>query len=138
MEKLGAPAGSWTVAPDVAFAYRSEYSLTAENEGEVAALRERLATVRDGGTAVVALVPSSLVHQKMGEGYVELLGAVVADLRRRGAHVLVMPNATRAGLDVPRNNDITVIALLRERLGAGAEDVDYVDYDLNTAAIRSL
>jgi polysaccharide pyruvyl transferase WcaK-like protein len=138
LEGLGAPAGSWTVAPDVAFAYRPEYSLTAENDGQVAAQRERLATVRAGGTDVVALVPSSLVHQKMGEEYVELLGTLVADLRRHGAHVLVMPNATRAGVAVPRNNDLTVVALLRESLGAGTDDVSYVDFDLNTASIRSL
>ena len=58
-------AGSRSVAPDVAFAYRPEYSLTAENDHLVADLLERLARVRASGTDVVALVPSSLVHQKM-------------------------------------------------------------------------
>jgi colanic acid/amylovoran biosynthesis protein len=54
-----------------------------------------------------------------------------------------MPNATRARVDVPRNNDITVISRLRDRIAAEPEGIDasalsYVDFDLNTASIRSL
>jgi colanic acid/amylovoran biosynthesis protein len=145
MDGLGAPAGSWTVAPDVAFAYRPEFSLTTESEQQVAQLRDRLADRRNAGTDVVGLVPSSLVNQKMtsdGQDYVGLLLTLVRDLHERGAHVLVMPNATRAGLDVPRNNDITVITQLRDRAEAGAwidpSAITYVDFDLNTASIRSL
>jgi polysaccharide pyruvyl transferase WcaK-like protein len=144
--QLGVPAGSWSVAPDVAFAYRPEYSLTVENEERVADLRERLARLRAAGTDVVALVPSSLVDGKTtadGGDYVGLLCTLVRDLLRRGAHVLVMPNATRAGLDVRRNNDITVITRLRDRVAAEPDGVDpaelsWVDFDLNTASIRSL
>ena len=145
MGDLGVPAGCWSVAPDVAFAYRPEYSLTAENDRLVADLLERLARVRASGADVVALVPSSLVHQKMtgqGRDYVALLRTIVDDLHARGLHVLVMPNATRAGLDVPRNNDINVISRLRDRIAAEPDGIDafalsYVDFDLNTASIRS-
>jgi len=146
MRGLGVPDSSWSVAPDVAFAYRPEYSLTTENDHLVADLRERLAGLRAAGTEVVALVPSSLVHQKMtgqGRNYVALLRTLVRDLQAGNRHVLVMPNATRAGLDVPRNNDITVINRLRERIAAEPDGIEqsalsYVDFDLNTASIRSL
>ena len=146
MEQLGAPAGSWSVAPDVAFAYRPEYSLTAENDERVAALRERLAALVTAGTDVVAVVPSSLVNRKIaatGGDYVGLLHALVCDLHQGGTHVLVMPNATRAGVAAGRNNDITVITALRERIAADPSGVDpaavsYVDFDVNTASIRSL
>jgi colanic acid/amylovoran biosynthesis protein len=60
---------------------------------------------RLSGTDVVALVPSSLVHQKMtgqGRDFVALLRTIVSDVHVRGLHVLVMPNATRIGLDVTR------------------------------------
>jgi colanic acid/amylovoran biosynthesis protein len=144
--QLGVPPDSWSVAADVAFAYRPEYSLTCENEQQVAGLRERLAELRRTGTDVVALVPSSLVHRKMahsGGDYVALLRNLVHDLHRRGAHVLVMPNATRAGTDTSRNNDIAVINQLRRLLAAEPDGIDrsavsYVEFDLNTAAIRSL
>lgn len=145
MDRLGAPADSWSVAPDVAFAYRPEFSLTTENLQHVIALRDRLSGLRIAGTDVVGLVPSSLVNQKMtgdGQDYVALLLTLVRDLYGRGAHVLVMPNATREGLDVPRNNDITVINQLRDRVTAEAgidpAAITYVDFDLNTASIRSL
>ena len=146
MDGLGVPAESWSVAPDVAFAYRPEYSLTTENDQQVSALLNRGADLRSAGTDVVGLVPSSLVNQKMtseGQDYVGLLLAVVRDLHKRGVHVLVMPNATRAGLDAPRNNDITVVNQLRGRIMAEPDGIDpdavsYVDFDLNTASIRTL
>jgi polysaccharide pyruvyl transferase WcaK-like protein len=146
MERLGAPAGSWSVAPDVAFAYQPEYSLTSENDERVAAARAELATARAAGTDVVGLVPSSLVNRKIagtGGDYVGLLRTLVGDLQRRGAHVLVMPNATRAGVAAGRNNDITVITQLRDRIAADPSGVDpaaitYIDVDVNTASIRSL
>jgi len=49
---------------------------------------------------------------------VALLRTIVGDLYARDLHVLVMPNATRARVDVPRNNDITVISRLRDRIAA--------------------
>jgi len=59
-----------------------------------------------------------------GRDYVALLRTIVDDLHARGLHVLVMPNATRAGLDFPRNNDITVISRLRDRIRAKPEGID--------------
>lgn len=146
LAKLQVPPDTWSVAPDVAFAYRPEYSLTVENDDRVAKLVERLEQVRTGGADVVALVPSSLVNRKMandGRDYVTLLWRLVRDLHQRGTHVLVMPNATRAGVAATRNNDITVVTQLRERITAQPDGIDpdavsYVDFDVNTAGIRSL
>lgn len=146
LERLRVPAQRWSVAPDVAFAYRPEYSLTSENDARVEELRDRLTRLRAAGTQIVAVVPSSLVDQRMsrsGGDYLDLLRTLVRDLLQRGVHVLVLPNATRAGLSVPRNNDITVVTRLRDRLASdpeppGPEAVSYVDFDLNTASIRSL
>lgn len=146
MTQLAAPAQSWSVAPDVAFGYRPEFSLTAENDDRVAALRTRIEQLREAGTDVVAIVPSSLVDSKMtaeGKDYVGLVRSLIASLHHRGAHVLVMPNATRAGVDAPRNNDLFAIARLRDRLRAEPDGIDsdavsIVDFDLNTASIRAL
>jgi polysaccharide pyruvyl transferase WcaK-like protein len=146
MEQLGVPADSWSVAPDVAFAYQPEYSLTRENDERVAATRADLEKVRTTGTDIVGLVPSSLVNRQTaakGGDYVGLLRTLVCDLHRRGAHIVVMPNATRAGVAGGRNNDITVITQLRDRITADPSDLDpsaitYVDFDVNTASIRSL
>jgi colanic acid/amylovoran biosynthesis protein len=146
MRHLTVPPGAWSVAPDVAFAYRPEYSLTAENDDQVTKLTEHLAQVRADGTDIVALVPSSLVNRKVasaGGDYVGLLRKLVRDLHHRGTYVLVMPNATRAGVEASRNNDITVVSQLRERIlsqtdGIDPDAVSYVDFDVNTASIRSL
>lgn len=146
LEQLGVPADSWSVAPDVAFGYLPSYSMTTENDSEVSKLHERLVELRAAGTDVVAVVPSSLVNKSMtneGRDYVALLRTLVQDLHSRGAHVLVMPNATRAGEESSRNNDITVIIQLRDRISREPNGIDqsaisYVDFDLNTASIRSL
>jgi colanic acid/amylovoran biosynthesis protein len=141
LEQLGAPAESWSVAADVAFAYRPEFSLTVENEQQVARLRERLAGIRASGTEVVGLVPSSVVDRKLakeGGDYLALLVTLVRDLHQRGLHVLVLPNATRAAVAAARNNDLAVITRLRQRLAAQPEGIDQavvrdVVIDHNTA-----
>ncbi|AYY14896.1 hypothetical protein EF847_21625 [Actinobacteria bacterium YIM 96077] len=146
VRQLGVRSDRWSIAADLAFAYRPGDSLTSENEEAVNKLRAHLERIRDGGTSVVALVPSSLVWKKMareGGDYVSLLHGLIGDLHQRGLHVLVMPNATRADTDASRNNDIAVIRKLRERIDTDPANVDsdgvsYVDVDLNTASIRSL
>ncbi|NEE01224.1 polysaccharide pyruvyl transferase family protein [Phytoactinopolyspora halotolerans] len=143
---LGVPDDRWSVAADVAFAYRASDSLTRENDERVDELAARLDRIRAGGTDVVAVVPSSLVMQKMntdGTDYCALLEHLLSHLTAAGRHVLVLPNATRAGTDQLRNNDIAVITQLRERIAADPAGIDpqavsYVDFDLNTASIRRL
>ena len=146
VQELGVPDDVWSVAPDVAFAYQEAYSLTDEHAAEVDAVARTIEASRREGRRVAALVPSSLVFQKMtagGEDYVQILAEVVEHLQRRGLAIVVVPNATRAGVDSLRNNDIAVVERLRERLGEPASTdsvppVAFVDFDLNTAGIRRL
>ena len=146
VRKLGVPEQRWSIAPDVAFAFESRDSLTQENEERVARVQAQTDIVRDSGRGIVALVPSSLVLKKMhdeGTDYVALLHQLICDLQQRGRHVLVLPNATSAGVKTLRNNDIAVITALRTRLLADSDRIDavqvsYVDFDLNTQAIRRL
>jgi colanic acid/amylovoran biosynthesis protein len=141
---LGVVDDRWSVAADVAFAYRPSDSLTSENDDLVEELAARLDRIRADGTEVVAVVPSSLVMQKMtadGSDYPALLQRLIRHLTESGRHVLVMPNATRAATEALRNNDIAVISKLRERLatsGIEPDAVSYIDFDLNTASIRRL
>jgi colanic acid/amylovoran biosynthesis protein len=146
VEQLDVPTERWSVAADVAFAYRPPYRITHENEDQVVALDAELTAVRDVGTSVVAVVPSSLVMEKLaatGGDYVELLLALVLHLQSRAKHVLVLPNATRAGEDSLRNNDVITVNALRERAGHPGSGIDpeaihYVAIDIDTASIRQL
>lgn len=136
---------AWSEAADVAFAFRPEDSLTVENEEKVEAIATRLSRLHNDGTEIVAVVPSSLIlkRSKDGDGdYVDLLLEIVRHLQGRGHHVLVVPNATRQGVDELRNNDVAVVTRLRQRASrrddVNADRITYVDFDLNTASIRSL
>jgi colanic acid/amylovoran biosynthesis protein len=146
LRAVGMPAARWSVAPDVAFAYRPEDSLTVENDRRVEDVVTRLGEHRSAGASVVAVVPSSLVLAKIstdGGDYILLLRDLVADLQARGRHVVVVPNATREGSDSTRNNDLVCVERLRERVAAQPAGVDataitYVDFDVNTASIRRI
>jgi colanic acid/amylovoran biosynthesis protein len=146
VERLDVPAERWTVAGDVAFAYRPSYRITHENEDRVVVLSEELTAVRDEGISIVAVVPSSLVMQKMaaaGGDYVTLLHKLVLHLQSRGKHVLVLPNATRAGEDSLRNNDLITVEALRERARGPGSGIDlraihHAAFDVDTASIRQL
>lgn len=143
---LGLPAERWSTAADVAFSFRPGDSITRENDDRVAALHAELARVKAEGRKIVALSPSSVVLAKTGEAgipYVDLLAKAAAHLHGLGHHILVLPNATRAGGEGARNNDFFVIAQLRqamEREGSGVDParVSWVDFDLNTDSIRKL
>lgn len=139
LERLGLDPERWTSAPDLAFAFRDDMSLTRENDDRVDALARDLAANREDGP-VVGLVPSSLVAAQStsaGDDHVALLASWVGALVDKGCRVVVMPHATRAGHQSMRNNDVAVVEDLHSRLG-GVDGVDFVDYDLNAAAIRRL
>lgn len=143
---LGLPPDRWSTAADVAFSFRQGDSITHENDDKVAALHARLAALKNEGKRVVALSPSSVVLKKTSEAgipYVDLLVAAAGHLEGLGYHLLVLPNATRAGGEGSRNNDFVVIAQMREAMarrdgGAGLAPVSWVDFDLNTDSIRTL
>lgn len=139
MAELGLPAHRWSLAADVAFSFQPGDSLSQENDARVSAIHAALVEHRRAGRTVVALSPSSVVFGKAGSAYVDILARAAAHLGRLGHHVLVLPNATRAGSTGPRNNDLVVIAALRRAIGeAGANAISWVDFDLNTDSIRRL
>ncbi len=140
---LGLSPGRSSTAADVAFSFRPGDSITRENDDKVAALQSELAHIKDAGNRIIALSPSSVVLKKAGILYVDLLARAAAHLHGLGHHVLVLPNATRAGGEGARNNDFVVIAQLRqaaERAGSGVDPtrILWVDFDLNTDSIRKL
>jgi polysaccharide pyruvyl transferase WcaK-like protein len=138
------PPGRVTLAADVAFAYRPEFTLSHENDARVMASVEHL--TRNGNHRVVGLSPSMVVRDmftRRGRDYIGLLVQLATLLVDRGFHLVVLPNATRADTHKPKNNDLIVIAELRRRLANDwptdrLAQVTWVDFDVNTHGIRRL
>lgn len=145
LRDLGLPADRWERADDVAFLYKPEYSLSAENDALIDMLGARLDARRAAGDVIVGLVPSSLVLTKVtktGRDYLAVLLDVVHDLGA-GYHFIVLPNATRQGRETATNNDLWAIAQLKARAAATLTPeelarIDMVDVDVNTAGTRRL
>lgn len=142
---LGLPDDRWSIAADVAFSFQPSDSLTHESEAEVGQLVSRLRSLKAAGATIVAITPSSLVAKKAersGGDYVSLIVSLIDQLHAKDCHVLVVPNATRAGSDKARNNDLVVIAALKQALEtegrSKTQNVSWVLYDLNTKSIRAL
>lgn len=146
METLGLPADRWRIAADIAFGFRTGDSVTDEGADRIRPALDRMDAARAAGRATVALSPSSVVLGKTREAgidYTGLLARAVLHLRDAGHHVLVLPNATRAGDNGLRNNDIPVIATIRDEVGRLApdalrDDTTWIEQDVNTDAIRAL
>lgn len=146
MRQLDVRDARWSVAADVAFAYRPDDRLTTENLAEVAELVERLAAAREAGRSVIAVIPSSLVLKSSlaeGDDYVGSLRRLLQHLHAGGRHVLLVPNATSEGHDTLRNNDLEVIRRLERALAGDAAlthpaFLTVVRRDVDTASIRSL
>ncbi len=143
VRSLGIPPARWSQAPDLAFAFRDDMALTSENDARLAEVLAHLVEVQSVDTAVVALVPSSLVAsqaERRGTDHVAQLAVWVRRLAAAGHHVVVMPHATREGCAASRNNDLVVITRLHKLLAQDpcADDVSYVDFDVNAASIRRL
>ena len=138
LRTLGLPADKWNAASDIAFAYSAEYSLTRENDELVQQLDAQLERLRADGRRVVSIVPSSLLYKKCDQ-YVAKLAGLIRELLRADLHVVLLPNATRAGVEKARNNDLVVIEQIVGMLGEGErQHVTAVTFDVNTASIRQL
>jgi polysaccharide pyruvyl transferase WcaK-like protein len=140
LEDLKLPRAKWDLSADVAFLYEPEFSLSSENETQVAVLDQQLLRWRDEGASVIGIIPSSLVAEK-SDGYVQHFTTLVRALGSQYRFVF-LPNATRAGTDKIFNNDLYVIDLVeravRQDCPERAQDIAYVTYDINTAATRKL
>lgn len=137
-----------SLAADVGFLFQEQFRLSKENEAQVAALSSTLESIRSSGGRLIGLSPSSLVYEKaraIGADYVQtfldVVEALAADSERN--EFVFIPNATRQGMDAPRNNDLFVIEEIRRRATEVLPDqvsrrIHWVDYDVNTAGIRRI
>jgi colanic acid/amylovoran biosynthesis protein len=145
LTQLGLAQAKWTLAPDIAFLYKQEYSLSDENDDLVNQLLEELTALRSKDRMIIGLVPSSLVYQQMGKlgrDYVLQFLKLIRDLDT-DYHYVVLPNATREGSTKTRNNDLAVIDLLemraeRELPAEAIQRLHFVNYDINTASSRKI
>ena len=145
LEELGIPRTRWDVAADLAFAYRSGDELAQLNDDRVSDIEQDILRRRQGGSLVIGLSPSAVVQARMqrrGQDYLALLVELVERCARDGRHVLVVPNATRAGTG-SRNNDLPLIATLKDRIASRLAPelqarVSWADFDLTFEGIRRL
>jgi colanic acid/amylovoran biosynthesis protein len=133
-------------AADVAFLYRNEYSLTVENEGKNDRLEEQLLALKAAGSKVIAIAPSSLVHQnslKVGKDYVQSILDLAEHFQQDDVHFLFIPNSNRETSEKSRNNDLFVLRLLYDRALTtlpehSCQRMNWVLWDVNTSALRRL
>lgn len=140
MESIDFPANRMLPAPDIAFLFESRDSLSDEGAGEAGDLATRAYGIRGAGRSVVGLCPSAVLANKAqteGWDYLGFMAALAARLIDDGHAVLLFPNATRAGSQKLRNNDLPVIAQIVGRLSdEHAGDVLAVTGDMNAASLR--
>lgn len=139
MSQIDFPQERMHPAPDVAFLFESQDSLSDEGFGEAAELATRAQAMRANGREVIGICPSAVLAGKAqaeGWDYVGFMAELVTGLISRGHCVLLFPNATRAGSEKYRNNDLPVILAIAERAGASRDDLLAVHGDVNAAALR--
>jgi polysaccharide pyruvyl transferase WcaK-like protein len=141
LNEMGLEPERWREAADVAFAWQPEFSLTRENPDRVERLEQAVAQSMPAHGKLCAIVPSSLVMKK-SDDYIPALGELAIDLVAAGVRVLLLPNATREGIDKGRNNDLFAIRRLIDWITSHSPDslgeIFSVDFDLNTGGIRRL
>jgi len=146
LKTLHLPGEKVIDAADIAFRYEPEYALSDENEGRVSLLEKKLLDVRRDGSKVVAVVPSSLVlkqSRKLGINYPAKLLNMVLSTIEDNVNYVFLPNGTRASSDKIMNNDIIAIRAIRDYFAEELpkdvfNGIDWVDFDLNTRAVRKL
>ncbi len=135
-----------TRVADIAFLYEPRFSLSSENEDLVQEMLSELEHVKAQGRRVIVLSPSSLVWEKAakkGKDHVAELLRLVTVLDDGHTHFLFLANSTREGSAKPRNNDIFVLDLLKQRalttfLPEQFDRTHWVTWDVNTATLRRL
>lgn len=142
LESIRFPAERTIAAPDVAFLFEAEDSLSHEGADEVAAIVSGIEGFAARGLETVGVCPSAVIAGKAakeGWDYPGFVAEVVAGLVADGHAVVLFPNATRAGSAKLRNNDLPVIAGVMERLGPEPGlPVLAVAGDVNAAGLREI
>ena len=124
LSEIDIPADRLFPAPDTAFCFREQDSLSDEGVEEITTLLDLVGGDRRG--EVIGICPSSVIASKAskeGWDYVGFLAEVVRTLVADGQLVVLFPNATRADAgDALRNNDLPVIRDVAAATSLAASD----------------
>jgi colanic acid/amylovoran biosynthesis protein len=134
---------SYKRSADIAFLFEDRFSLSDENADEVSSLEAELQAAKAAGRNLMVLVPSSVVYEKTQRGGIDYVDHLLRIIEHFEGDVVVMPNATRQGEDTAHNNDLFVIALLKQRAQAVLSPerlacLHWVTFGINTAGTRKL
>ena len=147
LEDLKLPDSHWSPADDVAFLYQENYSLSSENEDKIKKLLREISQQKSIlNSKIIALVPSVLLMkkaEKQGLNYCDMLLEIMRTVDDESCLFVIFPNASRESSEKSRNNDIVTIRAIQEKAAglfseATQKRMYWVDYDINTAAIRRI
>jgi len=104
---------------------------------------KKISGLKSNGQLIVGICPSSVVYKKAGLKYIQLLGAMIENILKRGHSILLFPNATRENhMGKLYNNDLPVIQELvdffRSNGGHQLKHIIYIDKNINTGSIKNL
>jgi polysaccharide pyruvyl transferase WcaK-like protein len=145
-QQLGLQKTQFSLATDIAFLYKPEYSLSSENELAVHQLSEKLTVIRRQDNRVISFAPSELVLQKSNSrkiNYTQVLLSMVKRIDTPNTYYIVFPNASRERSKKTRNNDIHAVAAMRTQARLSLSHPLYkrfiwIEYDINSRGIREI
>ena len=145
-QQLGLKKSQYSLATDIAFLYKPEYSLSSENEHAVRQLSEKLTNIRRQGNRIISIAPSELVLQKSNSrkiNYTQVLLSMVKHSDNPATYFIVFPNASRERSKKTRNNDIHAVSAMRTQASLSLPHPLYkrfiwVEYDINSRGIREI
>lgn len=129
------------LASDVAFQFQPEDSLSEENPDFADLACRQLEDFKAADKKILFLACSSVVLgkcQELGSDYIGTMAAVADEYMQRGFAVVLLPNATREGLETTRNNDLPVLIEIAGRVRTDPANLLLIDRDLNTASLRRI
>jgi polysaccharide pyruvyl transferase WcaK-like protein len=146
LAKLKLPGKKWSRSADIAFLYDESFSLSVENDERIEQLVRSIRPRTDPSRKVIALSPSSLVMEKAtkaGLEYLETWIDIIREFINQECQFIVLPNATRAGVNSTRNNDLIVVERLQKEVekrfdARESERITWIDFDVNSRSIRKL
>ena len=133
-----------TLAADIAFSFKPEYSLSVENPDQVSEMSARLTNLRKQNKNVIIFSPSSVVLKKIKSSiYEQMIIDTIKKIDQPNNHYVFLPNSSRADSEKSQNNDIFVLRLIRALAEAQfspdlMQRIDWIEWDLNTAGIREI
>lgn len=131
---------NYELASDIAFLYKSEYSLSQENDNHVADITKIISPARKDGRTIFGICPSSVVYKLDADAtYIGTLIGIIEELVGKNGFVVLFPNATLEDPTIFRNNDLAVIQKIDTELQKrGLEHYTIVSQCINTNGIKSI